>query len=720
MALPWLKSESNDNAPVQGTLCVLLGEQTVSTALTYLTPTETRVGTISLQRKFNTEEEFIASLDECLRDLGDESEAYNEAVFCLSEHWADAHDVLPEKVTWIERALQELSLQALGYIGLVDAFISMLLKEPTKRTQLVFFVFPHTITLNVVVNQHVVTTASAGRSAEIEADCTELLARIRSRLSEADLTTLAVTLASPDLSDSQLDILQQNLLEYSWQTALPVQSVPQVSTVKREELYRHLFHHTAEVLRSKRLGAHWQADPVAAASESVFGQEVAESFAQSAPVGQESNLVVPGKHEPVTETESDPNPATQTTTAPSRRKKRGGIGRLFRGGAGSAKRKYILIGLILGILTLVVVFVAYLLLFSVVEIALQPKHQTITKDISVVLEPGSLQITDNYSLPIDSVSKEVTVTASKVTTGKKTIGEKATGKVKIINKTDQQKTFESGTTLTSGTGVVFELNDSVTVPAASTSATATGEVKEYGSQEAAVTASQIGDTGNIGSNQDLKVASYADSSYVAQSLESFTGGSSEDVAVVADKDIATLRADLKKQAAEEGQKALEEGKAEGSRVAPPHEVTIVNEELSAKAGEEAEDLTIKLTAKATAFAYNSQDTRALAQAVLEQAIPEGTQLAQSEPQVLTQFAEASTSAQTQLELNVSAQVVSQIDVAAVTEQLRGRPVLSVSQSAVDLPGVQSTVIRWLPAVASWFNPNIPDKTGRIRIYVSEE
>ena len=60
MALPWLKSESNDNAPVQGTLCVLLGEQTVSTALTYLTPTETRVGTISLQRKFNTEEEFIA------------------------------------------------------------------------------------------------------------------------------------------------------------------------------------------------------------------------------------------------------------------------------------------------------------------------------------------------------------------------------------------------------------------------------------------------------------------------------------------------------------------------------------------------------------------------------------------------------------------------------------------------------------------------------------
>ena len=185
------------------------------------------------------------------------------------------------------------------------------------------FVFPHTITLNVVVNQHVVTTASAGRSAEIEADCTELLARIRSRLSEADLTTLAVTLASPDLSDAQLDILQQNLLEYSWQTALPVQSVPQVSTVKREELYRHLFHHTAEVLRSKRLGALAGRSSGSCFGIS-FGQEVAESFAQSAPVGQESNQVAPGKHEPVTETESDPNPATQTTTAPSRRKKRGG------------------------------------------------------------------------------------------------------------------------------------------------------------------------------------------------------------------------------------------------------------------------------------------------------------------------------------------------------------------------------------------------------------
>lgn len=720
MALPWLKTESNDSAPVQGTLCVLLGEQTVSTALTYLTPTETRVGTISLQRKFSNEEEFIASLDECLRDLGNESEAYNEAVFCLSEHWADAHDVLPEKVSWIERGLQELSLQALGYIGLVDAFISMLLKEPTRRTQLVFFVFPHTITLNVVVNQHVVTTASAGRSAEIEDDCTELLARIRSRLSEEDLTTLAVTVASPDLSDSQLDILQQNLLEYSWQTALPVQSVPQIATVKREELYRHLFHHTAEVLRSKRLGAHWQADPVAAASESVFGQEVAQSFAQSAPSGQESNLMKTEPLQSVVEKEPESDPPIQASPAQSRRAKRGVLGRLFRGGVGSAKRKYILMGLILGILTLVVVFAVYLLLFSVVEIALQPKRQTVTKDISVVLEPGSLQITDNYSLPIDSVSKEVTVTASKVTTGTKTIGEKAAGKVKIINKTEQQKTFDSGTTLTSGTGIVFELNDSVTVPAASISATATGEVKEYGSSEVAVTASQIGDSGNIGSNQDLKVASYADSSYVAQSLETFTGGSSEEVAVVADKDIATLRADLKKQAAEEGKKVLEEDKAEGSRVAPPHEVTVTGEEVSAKSGEEAEDITIKLTAKVTAFAYNSQDTRALAQAVLEQAIPEGTQLAQSEPQVLTQFAEASTSAQTQLELNVSAQVVSQIDVAAVVAQLQGRPVLSVSQSAVDLPGVQSAAIRWLPAAAGWFNPNIPDNAGRIRVYVSEE
>lgn len=93
MVLTWFQTRKQEGVSVQGTLCILLGEQTVSTALTYLSPTQTRVSTISLQRQFSDIESFITATDECLSDLGSESEAINQAVFCLSEHWADAHDI---------------------------------------------------------------------------------------------------------------------------------------------------------------------------------------------------------------------------------------------------------------------------------------------------------------------------------------------------------------------------------------------------------------------------------------------------------------------------------------------------------------------------------------------------------------------------------------------------------------------------------------------------
>ena len=713
MALPWLKAQTTPESSNQGKLCILLGEETVSAALTYLTPTETRVSTISLQRHFTDIDTFISAADECLQDLGEESNQCNQAVFCLSEHWVDAHDVLPQKVAWIEKVLAELSLEALGFIGLVDAFTSLILKKTSRATQLVFFLFPHTITVSVLVGSHVITTLSAGRSTEITADFTELLARVKSRLTSNELTPLIVTLASPDLSDSQLDILQQSLLEYDWQTMLSVESVPQVTIIKQGELYRHLFHETAEVLRSKQLGAQWHTDPVVEASMSVFGQDVADSIALSSP------------REPVeqstTTTALESASVASTSFQADNRKARGfppAASRFFL--TGKRKKMFLFAGLgfLLGLLAVFLISFWYLSKFAELVVTVQPKRETITKDVVVALSEGSLKITDTYSLPIETLTQEVEVTATRVTSGTKTIGEKAKGKVKLINKTEQPKTLETGTLLTSGSGLVFLLDSTVTIPAATVSATSTGEVKQYGNLETNASAREIGEKSNIGSGQDFKVASYSDTSFSAQSVAEFVGGSSKEVAIVAEKDIAQLRSDLKKQASQDAKSELEKMKTEGKRIAPPHEVAISKEQVSAKVGDEAEEVTITLTALAKAFAYNSKDTRDLAQAVLTSSIPDGTKLDKSEPQVLTQFSEASTSAKTQLELNISAQAINQINTSEIAQLLVGRTVVAINQKAIDLPGVESVTARWIPEFALWINSDVP-QLERIRIHVKE-
>ena len=82
-------------------------------------------------------------------------------------------------------------------------------------------------------------------------------------------------------------------------------------------------------------------------------------------------------------------------------------------------------------------------------------------------------------------------------------------------------------------------------------------------------------------------------SYVAQSFESFNGGSSEDVAVVADKDNTPWGADLKNKRQKRVKRYWRKAKLRG--VEYHHTKLQLNEELSAKAEEEAEDLTIKLT-----------------------------------------------------------------------------------------------------------------------------
>lgn len=708
MSLPW-KNVAPVESEKKRVFCLLLGENTASIAVAYLGPDQSRIGQISLQRQFTSAETLLAVTDECIQDLGSEVEDVDEVLLCVSEHWADAHDILPEKISWIEKLLSDLSLRASGFIGLHAAFTSLLLRQPNQATQLVFFVFPSSIAASVVVRQHVLASIAVGRSDDFSADCNELLARIAGMVPVAEQARVSVTLASPDLDNDQLDQLQQELLQFDWQGKLQQSVTPPITYIKQEELYRHVFHQTAEVFRSKQLGAQWMTDPLARASNSLFGPEVAQSVSS---MSSQSPVSKPA--EPPTQTTEDDGSksAVAKSAVPLLRP----LSRKFR------KKRLLavtLAGFFVGILVWLAISAVYLAKFSTVQVVVEPEKKSITQELAVDLSPGLLKITDEYSLPIEVVEQEVQVQVTKVATGTKTIGEKAKGKVKLVNKTEQSKQFDVGTTLTAGNGVQFLLDAQVTVPAASVSASATGEVKEYGSIETQVTAQEIGDAGNIGAGQDMKVASFSDTSYSAQSLGQFEGGSSEEVAVVAEKDIVTLRADAKSQATKEALAQLKEKKEQGKRIAPPHEVAVVKETFSAKAGEEAEEIQLTLTAKAKAFSYNSSDTRDLALAVLESSIPNDAVLATTEPQVLAQFAEATGSAKPKLELNISAQVVNTVDETLVKREILGKPMLAVTQQGVTIYGVKNMTTVWRPALAKWFNNSIPTEEKRIVIYVQE-
>lgn len=249
-------------------------------------------------------------------------------------------------------------------------------------------------------------------------------------------------------------------------------------------------------------------------------------------------------------------------------------------------------GLIFGIALLIVVALiggmfASVYSFHKAQIILMYKTPKITKEIVM----NNIRTKDE--------SKTLDVSGSVKATGKKTIGTEAKGNIQIFNVEKAQRSLKKGSELKADGGIVFVLNNDVQVASASSSTTSGGDVTiTTGKQKAAVTAKEIGPTGNIASGAKLAFDGVSSESLKATADGAFSGGTKRDVTTISREDIDKLTKKVKDAAKNEAKNT--------ASIAQLATVTLSGEKYSHEVGQEASEVSVK--AKATVKIPQSDET----------------------------------------------------------------------------------------------------------------
>ena len=185
------------------------------------------------------------------------------------------------------------------------------------------------------------------------------------------------------------------------------------------------------------------------------------------------------------------------------------------------RKKFLLIG---GGVILLVVFLVWAVVFAPhAKVIISAKTTSVTVSQTVTLSTDST--TDAARNVVKAIKKEMNkeVSIEFAATGKKNVGEKATGSVKFSNLSDENITIAAGTTLKSSGGLSYTLAASVTVPR---SRVCSGSVC-YGTATGSITAAEGGAQYNAASGE--MAISVKD---ISATMQSPTGGGTDKTATV--------------------------------------------------------------------------------------------------------------------------------------------------------------------------------------------
>lgn len=176
-----------------------------------------------------------------------------------------------------------------------------------------------------------------------------------------------------------------------------------------------------------------------------------------------------------------------------------------------------------------------LVFFSSSRVIIFLNPYSFSKTVDVTLDPN------NTNYPVSQKSFDIDSSSSVKTTGQKTIGSNAKGEVVIFNKSDKVQNLPSGTILTSGDGLKFNISSSVQVPASS--ANLDSGTITMGQTRAMVAAADIGPEFNLA--KDTLLSAKDSTSLVVKVNNDFSGGVKRQTAAVGLEDKASLEQKIK-------------------------------------------------------------------------------------------------------------------------------------------------------------------------------
>lgn len=673
--------------------------------------------------KWETDDDLVEKADNCLSeaiaDFPEDAKEPSKVVFGVPASWVEEGKIKKPHLDKIRLVSQKLSLSPTGFVVLPEAIAhAVKVKEGSPLSGVVLGVGMGSLDITVFRLGNIVGTVNVGRSTSIIEDIVEGLSRFASG------QTVPTRWLLYDGTEVDLESVRQQLLAADWKDsgeALKFLHTPQIEVVSAKE----------------------KAEAVSIAGASEMGEiKGVEGFeAKSSPLITESNIAETkdlspedlgfvidqdikeaNAYEDEAEYEDGEHthpkrslPSFKVPSIPalfSKFKlpaKKAHVPSPSRGGK-SGKLKYALF--LLPVLLIGGFIAAWMYLPKAdITIYISPKNlqesEVITLDRNV-----STPSTSDLVFPARAVEVEVSSEKSVSTTGTKTVGEKAKGKVTIRNGTASEEDFDAGTVLTSSDGRKYVLDEDVTVPEAESPTTP-------GSVTVGATAGDIGEEYNLAADESLSVANFPKSEIDAIVEEEFTGGTSEEIQAVAESDRKGLLDNLTSELEDKGIAELQSQAVNARFVRDAVSFEVIDQSFSAAVGEETDSVSLTMTMKVSGIVLPEDQINELSQLILQSQVPEGFSLRSEQVEADFELVDEIDEGVWEFEVNLSANLLPSVDIDKIKSDVAGKQPPAVQDYLSKIPGYVRSVITVSPTFPGFLG-NIPRLKENITVQVASK
>jgi len=630
---------------------------------------------IGISKEWQDNQSIIDAIELGIEEFKETENFEKKILFGLPETWVKDGELKSEYKDVLKDISQKLALQPLGYVVNTEAVCQYIYKTDQASSAVLFLnVLSSSLSFYLAENGQVKQREAVGRSDSFPDDIQEALARINQR----PLPT-KIFFFSEQLQEEQLEEIKNEFLSYNWEEKEVFHHLPTIDVLTRDHLIEAVcIAGGAEAIKAYQQSAELPviskdpeiAEPVAAALPETNVSEAFDFFevpavAESQATAQQPKTFSFGVPIPVIEAEEDDAEelAIDEEQVPENvvQKKRGFSLKLpsislFKKKEPSAQtsqppkksgKKQFLIFIIL----FIGLFFFALSAFGYYSLTRQTRAEVnvllnvedISSKITITLDPDVDQTdAEKNILKVNTIAKDVEGSDEIKTTGSKIIGEKTTGAVTIFNKTQSIKTFSKQTEVKAG-DKVYLLDEDVTVASAS-SKTGRDQVVTLtpGSNSVKITAKAIGANYNLSKDAEFSIANFGKDTYLASNKDDLQNGSSREIQAVAKEDQQKLSALLKKKLQEQGEKELLESAQEGEYIVLNGQVTGVDEEFSAKVGDETTNLKLTMVISVGGYSYKAENLKPIAEAQLASQVPDGAALLEDTLGIQSEQSEDST------------------------------------------------------------------------------
>lgn len=561
-----------------------------------------------------------------------EGATLEKTIFAVPHSWVEEGKIIPARLAQLKKISGELALTPMGFIVSIEAIIASLQRKEGAPISGIFVELSQkSVSVFIVRSGNIIDLKQGLRGESVEQTVEQLLGSV----TKLDVLPSKIIL----LHNKEAEEVSQKFLSHHWTKDLPFMHLPQVAILDKGFENEAIINGVASQLNVSVRG-----DVAVSTSEEMpeDNEEVIESndtfgFVQDqdvALVKKEPEITAPATTEEGDFDFSEGNEEPVIKHNGQEDIERGGE-EVFEEDEESAQppeKKGVLSSIIAGVsgfitpqslgripqmagnwrrlaIPFAALFVVALLLTAYYTVLLKAKVIIFTDQkafaqnaMEITLSTEEDSSFDESVLQIETIEEQVSGEESQETTGQQDTGEKAKGTVTLFNKSESPRQIEKGTTITSSNNLEFTLDDAVNI--ASTSSFSTS----FSSVQAKVTAANFGKEYNLPSQTNFTVDGLATAVVFGRNDAAFSGGTKEEIQVVARKDLQALESTVTKRLFEKAKSQAEGRLSENDALLPNYlSVDFDEKEFDRKENDRADSVSLNATVTYTLGIYKKDE-----------------------------------------------------------------------------------------------------------------